>query len=162
MTNNSQNFDRAARDANRKLVAYTEETIRSFCLQLFTDLRTDAKGAGGYGSPVASGRYASSMRMSINAIDSSAAPADPNYKYPPGRGARPLPPRTIANPGISRSSALLRTFKLGDNVHISNSVPYARKIETGHSWQTPGGVFMPTVRRLSAKFRNINVRVRRV
>jgi hypothetical protein len=163
MAGNLGNFDRQSRDASRRVVAEGEETIRSFALQLFTDLRTDAKTTEGYGAPVASGRLASSMRMGINTIDSSTAPADPDYQYPPGRGARPLPPRTIANPAISRTSALLRVFKLGDAIHISNSVPYIEDIERRRkSWQTPGGVFGPTVRRAVARFRNIRVRVFRV
>lgn len=162
-SNNSRNFDRAARDASRRVVGEATEVIRSFGLQLFSDLREPALEVSGYGAPVASGRLASSMRLGINTIDSSTAPADPSYKYPPGAGPRPLPPRTIANPAISRTSALLRVFKLGDRIHISNSVPYIRRIERGrHSWQTPGGVFEPTVRRAVSRFKNIRVRVLRV
>jgi hypothetical protein len=163
MVGNARNFDRQSRDAARQVVAQGEETIRAIALELLSDLRTDAKTVAGFGSPVASGRLAASMRLEINAIDRSNEPADSNYRYPSGNGPRDLPPRTIANPAVSRTAAKLRRFKLGDTVFVSNTVPYIRRIETGrHSWQTPDGVFGPTVRNIQRKFANIRVRVRRV
>lgn len=155
---NVANFDRQARAAHRKVVAEATESIRSVALSAYEDLQADVKAAGDHGSPVASGRYASSIRVGINAIDTSTAPADPQYVY-----ERPLNPRTINNNPVSRIAALLRTFKLGDTIYLSNSVPYARKIEVGrHSWQAPEGVFEPTFRRLIARFRSLNLRVKRV
>lgn len=163
MASNSQNFDRQARDAARKVVAEAEEAIRSIALELFSDLRTDAKTVAGYGAPVASGRLAASMRLEINAVDRSREAADSNYRYPSGNGPRDLPPRTIPNPPISRTAAKLRRFRIGDTIYVSNTVPYIRRIERGrHSWQTPDGVFGPTVRNIQRKFRNIRLRVRRV
>lgn len=147
-------FDRDARKDKVRFVVETEETIRSFVIQGYRDLVQHAKSVSGFGSPVASGRFAASFRVAINSIDSSSAPADPSYVYPPGSGPRSLPPRTINNRPISGISAALRAFKLGDKVYVSNSVPYVRKIETGrHSWQTPDGVFEPTIRRLVRMFR---------
>lgn len=163
MASNRQNFDRQSRQAYRTVVAESEEAIRAIALELFSDLRTDAKTVAGYGAPIASGRLAASMRLSINSIDRSNEPADPDYRYPAGSGPRPLPPRTIANPGISRTSATLRRYRLGDTVYVSNTVPYIRRIENRrHSWQTPDGVFGPTVRNIQRKFRNIRLRVRNV
>lgn len=153
-------FDRGARAAALRVVARTEETIRSAALLMYSELTYNIREEG-HGSPVASGRYASSMRVGINQIDASTAPADPTYRYPKGHGPRPLPDRTIKNTAVSRVAALLRTFKLGDTVYVSNSLPYSRKIEVGgHSWQAPGGVFFPTVRRVLAKFSNVNISVR--
>jgi hypothetical protein len=162
---NLSQFDRQAREAARRVVAEGTEAIRSMALQLYSDLQTEAKtqGGGRFGSPVASGRLAGSMRMGINAVDYSAEPADPDYKYPAGRGARQLPPRTIRNQPIARIAARLRVFRLGDRIYISNSVPYIRRIEIGrHSWQTPDGVFDPTVRDFLRRFRNPLLRVRRL
>lgn len=157
------NFDRQARSESQKVVAEATETIRSAALATYSALQAHALQTGGGGSPVASGRTAASLRLDINKIDYSAEPADPNYHYPAGKGPRPLPPRTIRNRAISRVSAKLRTFKLGDTIYISNSVPYIRRIEIGgHSWQTPDGVFGPTVRLVMARFRNVRIRVDRV
>lgn len=154
-------FDAAARAASLQLVRHTTEMITSAALQLFSDLQADAKAeGGGFGSPVASGRLASSMRLGVGEIDHSTAPEDTNYQYPAGTGPRQLPPRTIQNDAISATSARLRSFQLGDTIYISNSVAYIRKIEIGgHSWQTPDGIFGPTVRRFQQRFRNIKVGV---
>lgn len=155
------NFDRQAREASRQVIAEATETIRAAALELYSELTTARRDAGGaFGSPVASGRYVASTRLGINQIDSSVEPRDPNYRYPPGRGPRALPPRTIRNRAISSVAARLRTFKLGDTIYVSNSLPYSRRIEIGgHSWQTPDGVFGPTVRNVQRKFANVRVRV---
>lgn len=161
MSGNLDQFSAATRAAERAVVARGTEMIRAVALELYSSLQTEALSiGGGWGSPVASGRLAASMRLGINEVDTSTAPADPDYKYPAGQGARPLPPRTIPNVPISRVAAQLRTFKLGDTVYISNSVPYIRRIEIGgHSWQTPDGVFNPTVREILRKFSGVRVGV---
>lgn len=156
-------FDRTARASNRAVVKEATEAMRAVALTLYSDLQAPVLDAGTHGSPVASGRLAASMRLEINGIDETHEPADPSYVYPPGSGPRTLPPRTIRNRAISRVSAKLRTFKLGDSIYISNSVPYIRKIELGgHSWQTPDGVFSRTVRVTVRRFANLNLRVRYV
>lgn len=159
----SQNFGAAVTAEQKRIVAEATEAMRSICLASHRMIIDDAKAAATYGSPVASGRFAASIRLEINAIDHSTEPADPTYRYPKGKGPRPLPPRTIHNRPISAIAAKLRSFRLGDTVYISNSVPYVRRIEIGrHSWQTPDGVFGPTVRRIVARFRNISLRIQGV
>lgn len=157
---NLSQFDRDAQAAARLVVAEGAEMIRSAALQLYKDVQTEARSVGGgFGSPVASGRFAASVRLEINGIDTSAEPADPNYDYPAGSGPRELPPRTIRNRPISATAAKLRGFRLGDRIFVSNSVPYARRIEIGrHSWQTPDGVFDPTVRDWLRRFSGARIR----
>lgn len=160
---NRDQFDQGMRDANRKVVAESTEAIRSAALGLYSDLTTPVSEGQTYGAPVASGRLVASMRLEINGIDSTVEPADPGYEYPQGKGPRELPPRTIRNRAIARVAAKLRTFKLGDTIFISNSVPYIRRIEEeSFSWQAPGGVFAPTVRRWIRKLENLNLRINRV
>jgi len=154
------NFAKDMRAEQKRVVGEATESIRSVAQALYSDLVGDVKQYG-IGSPVASGRYASSMRLSINSIDASTAPRDPSYKYPKGKGRRPLPPRTIRNTQTAaKVAARLRTFKLGDTIYISDSVPYVRRIEiAGHSWQAPDGVFGPVVRKVLAQFKNARIRV---
>lgn len=153
---NVSNFDRQAKAEQKRVVAEATEFFRGVGLELYRSLVQDAKQVAGYGSPVASGRFAASMRLSVNGIDTSVDPGDPNYRY-----KIPLPPRTRRNVPISRVNAKLRTFKLGDKIYISNSLPYSRRIEIGgHSWQTPFGAFKPTVDRIVVQFRGVNLRVR--
>lgn len=156
MGKSAQRFTAETQAESRKIVAQAADTIRGIGQQAFHDLSTDAKTLGGYGAPVASGRLAGSMRIALNQIDGSAEPADRSYRYPPGKGPRPLPPRTIPNVKASTVAAILRRFKLGDVIYISNSVPYIRRVELhGHSWQTPGGVFGPTIRKLLRQFKGV-------
>lgn len=153
-------FDDGARKAAQLVVARTSLAITSASQYLMSELTKDVN-IDKVGSPVASGRYVASMRIALNEADTSSEPADPHYHYPPGKGPRPLPPRTIAQTQIAaRVASLMRTFKLGDKVIISNSVPYSRRIEVGgHSWQAPGGVFFPAVRRAIARFKNSGVNI---
>lgn len=159
------NFQKALRDGERKMVAESTEAIRSIGQELFSSLSTRAADSGGQGgSPVASGRYVASMRLGINAIDTSADAGDSAYDYPSAEKHQyqvgNLPGRTRRSVAAGRIAAKLRTFKLGDVILISNSVPYARRIEQdGHSWQTPSGVFEVTVRAVARKFRNARLRV---
>lgn len=153
-------FDKTARAAEQRVVAQARVTIVGAAQYLFRALQNDVKTAG-IGSPIASGRYVASLRMSLNATDTSSEPADHNYHYPGGKGPRPLPTRTISNKQTAaRISALLQGFKLGDSIIVSQSVPYSRKIEVGgHSWQAPGGVFAPTARATVTKFNGVNIKV---
>lgn len=154
------NFNAGLKRAEVDLTKKATETFRAVGLDAFQSLREHAltEGNNGGGSPVASGRLTASMRLGINEIDTTAEAADPNYVY-----ERPTPwkNRSIRNAAISRIQAKLRTFKLGDKIYISNSVPYIRRIEIGgHSWQTPGGVFVPTMRLVVARFKNLRVQIR--
>lgn len=75
-------------------------------------------------SPVDSGAYRQNHRVSVGNVDTSYDPND------------------TGNDSLSRG---IRTIQsgggLGKIVHISNSLPYAAKIEFGHSMQAPNGVY---------------------
>lgn len=154
------NMAEGIRKANARVVAEAINAIRAVALETYSELTTPISQAVEFGSPVASGRFVSSMRIGINQIDTTTSPPDPGYHYPAGKGPRALPPRTIANNRISAASAKLQAFTLGDTVYITNSVPYVRRIEVGgHSWQAPNGVFGPTVRNVIRKFADSKLRI---
>ena len=75
-------------------------------------------------SPVDTGAYRSNHRVSIGNVDTSYDVND------------------TGNDSLSKG---IRTIQagggLGKVVHISNSLPYAAKIEFGHSMQAPNGVY---------------------
>ena len=109
------------------------------------------------GAPLASGHYAASMRIGLNASDTSVAPIDSSYNYPsPAQhhySRWNLPAPTIGPVASSTITNWLRPFKLGDIVYLSNSSAYAIVIENGRrgkngSWQKPRGVFLPTLTKL--------------
>lgn len=161
MRNAGAEFERQARREQAQIVAEAVEAHRAVSLTLYKALIGRAWDNGGqWGSPVASGRYVASMRVSLNALDTSTAPADPSYRYPSreqhGGNADALPKRTVRNPPISAVAATLRGFRLGDTIYVSNAVPYVRRIEiAGHSWQAPGGVFEPTTAKIVVQFRDL-------
>ena len=155
-------FTALSRRAQMEFVAQVTEQVRALALDAYSSLQRDAKRHG-VGAPVASGRYAASMRLAIDRIDRSSAPADPNYRYPAGRGSRRLPPRTIPNVPIAQVAAQLRLYRLGQTIYISNTLPYTRRIEVGgHSWQTPQGAFGPTLAAVASRHAGSFARVRRV
>lgn len=160
MSINMGQFDKDAKAAAERVVAEAKGVMTGAAQLLMSELTKPAL-QNGTGSPIASGRYVSSMRMALNEVDTSTEPPAKGYRYPPGRGPRALPPRAInltQNP--QKAAILLARFKLGDRIIISDSVPYVRKIEVGgHSWQAPGGVFTPTVRAVIARLRNVKVGV---
>ncbi len=164
---NASNFEKDMRAEQRRVILQATEAIRSLAQLAFAEFSQDQLAVGGaWGSPVASGRFAGSMRLSVGSVDTSYAPADPTYKYPRGARARSqLPPRTIRNQTAQIVAAKLRGWRLGQTIFISNSVPYVRRIEIGgHSWQTPDGVFGVTtahvLHRVGPALRNIGVSVR--
>ena len=75
-------------------------------------------------SPVDTGAYRQNHRVSVGNVDTSYDLND------------------TGNDSLSRG---IRTIQsgggLGKVVHISNSLPYAAKIEFGHSMQAPNGVY---------------------
>lgn len=153
---NAANFEKEMRAEQRRVVAQAAEAVRSIAQLLYSELAQDQLSVGGaWGSPVASGRFAGSMRIGIGHVDTSTAPADPNYRYPHGARSRAqIPPRTIRNQTAQSVAAKLRGWKLGQEINISNSVPYVRRIEIGgHSWQTPDGVFGVTVAHVLSQIR---------
>lgn len=88
-------------------------------------------------SPVKSGRYKASNRVSINGEDNSFE--GPDYS---GGGIRGEGLQT----GDSRSD-IINEAVWGDTVVISNNVPYAELIESGYSNQAPEGVYQNAIER---------------
>lgn len=97
-------------------------------------------------SPVRTGRFRSSNRLSIGRADTSVAPdfGDPVDKaksYPGGLEFE-----------VARGEVM--QLKFGTTVHITNNLPYAVPLEDGSSKQTnsmPGGIYQATFDELVAK-----------
>jgi hypothetical protein len=115
---------------------------------LFEDMREDARLAGfESGSPVESGRFSASMRVSADALDMSNEFEDPAHV----RGT----PRSIQLTDVSAFRARMQSYRLGQKIFISNSVPYASALEfEGKSkYKTPRGIMGVTIRRFRSKWR---------
>lgn len=96
-------------------------------------------------SPVDTGRFRASTRLSINTVDLTVEP--------PGDG---IPP-----PDLSGEAAKVR---FGNTVHITNSLPYAKPLEDGSSAQNgnaPDGIFGATFSELVANLDKAIIAARR-
>ena len=75
-------------------------------------------------SPVDSGAYRGNHRVGVNSVDTTADKSQ------------------TENTAIQRGVATIQAGGgIGKIVYISNSLPYATKIEFGHSMQAPNGVY---------------------
>lgn len=61
-------------------------------------------------------------------------------------------PPDKAGPGpVSRADAVMRQWKAGQTIYLTNSLPYARRLEYGWSRQQPQGMVRITVQEYSQK-----------
>lgn len=95
------------------------------------------------GSPVMDGSFRNSNLITIN---------HPTYHYIEGEGN--LAPRgSLDQKAFNRGLQQILKVKLGDAVYLTNALPYARKIENGHSQQSPEGVYALAFQAVSSKYK---------
>lgn len=88
------------------------------------------------GSPVDKGRFRGNWQVSVNvAIDVEIDRIDPS-----------------GGTTISAGSNVIATADPSQIIWLSNALPYANRIEHGHSQQAPAGVVSVTVERLKFTF----------
>lgn len=89
-------------------------------------------------SPVDTGRFKGNWQCGIGSMnaDTNAAPDKS------GQGA------------LGRTAAVLQGWKPGQTIVLSNSLPYAKRLELGWSKQAPAGVVRLTVQNYSAALAN--------
>lgn len=80
-------------------------------------------------SPRDKGRFANNWNVSINSIDKSTTEETDKS----GELAK------------ARAKSVMLSFKLGDTAYISNSLPYAQRLEDGYSKQAPAGMVKVTL-----------------
>lgn len=144
--------DAAFADMERKVLEGVRVTIMAFALRAYTDVQIDTRlpksDGGAHGSPVKTGRFAASHRIGLNSVDgSTATPVTPYPKKDIEPDKRP-----IANPPLSDAQGVLRQYKFGDTIIISNSVQYAADLEAGASRKAPGGVYAPSLAWTKARY----------
>ena len=116
---------------------------RNFTLQLLSEADDFTKKITGemlqqvvVRSPVDTSAYRSNHRVSIGSVDTSSDVND------------------TSNDAITKG---IRTIQagggLGKIVHVSNSLPYAIKLENGHSAQAPLGVYALSFRNVVNKYK---------
>lgn len=118
------------------------QVLRSLALQAHTGVVLR--------SPVDTGRFRASHRVSINQSDLSVSPELPeNTAKDAGIQFGAVPT------GVEQAAAVaqLSGVKWTDSVHITNNLPYARPLEDGWSKQTsnaPDGIYGATFQEMRA------------
>lgn len=87
-------------------------------------------------SPVDSGAFRGNHRVGVGSVDTTADKSQ------------------TENNALQRGLATIQSGGgLGKIVHISNSLPYATKIEFGHSMQAPNGVYSLSFQSITNKYK---------
>lgn len=105
-------------------------------------------------SPVRTGRFRASHRLSRNSADLSVEPPREGNAVELGG----IPPTGAE---LAKGVAGLGRVTWKDTVIISNNLPYANRLESGWSKQAPAGVYKPAVQAFQARFPGIVNSVRR-
>lgn len=142
-------FKAALEKEREKILLQCTEFCKTVAVTTYRYITTDSMMVGmAYGSPVLTGRYYTSHRISINGINRSTE--DPNEEFD---GTNPYPQLPLSNAQMA-----LRGFKLGDVVYIANSLPYAQRIEDGWSkLKAPEGVYQIAADAIQVKFKDAKI-----
>lgn len=95
------------------------------------------------GSPVMDGSFRNSNLITID---------QPTYHYIEGEG-NTAPKGTLDQKAFDRGAQQILKAKLGNCVYLTNALPYALRIENGHSDQTPHGVYALAFQSVSSKYK---------
>ena len=98
-----------------------EDTVRVFALQIGNELIRR--------SPVDTGRFRGNWQIGLNNIEHNTSSS----------------PDKDGGTATARLSARLASWKAGETINITNSLPYARRLEYGWSQQAPQGMVRLTV-----------------
>jgi hypothetical protein len=135
---------------DEKVVHGFVQKHRTIALKAFQEIITDSRTVGfAHGSPVWSGRFAGSNKISVGSPDLSALPPHPERPNWPDEPDSPYGVVTMAEASIKLGALL--PF---DKVYISNNVPYAARLEDGYSPKAPEGIYGITGERIAIKYRN--------
>lgn len=99
--------------------------MRSLAMQAYTGVLIR--------SPVDEGRFRGSWRVGIQAPDLSV---ESEGSAGAAEGTRKGSPMTAQE--AQKAENALRTVSIGDTVYVTNNLPYAKRLEDGHSGQTEG------------------------
>lgn len=94
------------------------------------------------GSPVMDGAFRSNNRVTVNKTTNETVPSNGN-KAPKG---------TLDQEVFAEGAGQILQAKLGDSVYIQNNLPYALRLENGHSRQAPLGVFALAFQSVANKY----------
>ena len=95
------------------------------------------------GSPVMDGAFRSNHRVTVNKTTNETVPSNGN-KAPKG---------TLDQEVFAEGAGQILQAKLGDSVYIQNNLPYALRLENGHSQQASLGIYSLTFLSVASKYK---------
>ena len=100
-------------------IAKQERVVKSSFIQLRNEMEVK--------SPVDTGRFKANWIGAVGSVDSTTADSNRN--------------------AVGALSTMLGGFRMGEVFYYTNSLPYAKALEYGHSEQASGGMVRLTARR---------------
>lgn len=86
-------------------------------------------------SPIETGRFKSNWNVGINGSDSTTDEKRNHHHV---------------FTTLARNERTIKSAKIGDSIHITNALPYAKKLEYGYSRQAPRGFLRITAQEIRA------------
>lgn len=123
----------------RKLMAYgapggpLDRQIRRNMVEMVKTIHEDLVRA----TPFDTGRAAASWNASLNGPNLRIQPKEVLFEN--------------ADDALASTEINVDDFMMGDEIHISNSVPYIRRLNAGHSMQAPSGFVEKTVQQTAGR-----------
>lgn len=131
-----------------KVVQRLVQKHRTIALQAFREVITDSRTVGfAHGSPVWTNRFGASHRIAVGAVDGSSLPPHPEKPRWPDE-----PDSPYKSPALAEASIKLTALRPFEKIFISNSLPYARRLEQGYSKKAPEGIYNITADRMIARY----------
>lgn len=137
----------------RSITTFVEKTgVRAD--QVLRKLGLDAFQGVLLKSPVDTGRFRASWRITINRVDLSTIPPPdaPTMSVAEAKDAYRV--LLAGAQSAQQAAAVIEVGKavFGDSINITNNLPYAEKLEDGWSGQAPQGVLKLTFQEIVSEF----------
>lgn len=148
---NADDFDKQLDAAYaKKILPQFLEFHKTVVIKAYQLTIRDSREVGfQHGSPVWSGRFKASHNVSIGVVDGDVAAPNPAVEFIRWPEE---PDRVLSAKGVAYVRGVLEKLRPFDIVYISNSLPYARRIEAGDfSMKAPNGVYNVTAATLKAQ-----------
>lgn len=143
-------IDNDLKKAEKKIQEAIEKSMRGACIELFSEIvrKTPVGNPLLWKNPAAKGYIGGTLRGNWQA--SLRSPETSTVDTTDETGSHT----------ISQGASKVNSFKISDkDIWFSNNLPYAQKIEDGHSKQRPQGMVKTTIKQFSKlidKFARIN------
>lgn len=119
-----------------------EEVVRKVAIELQTSMILK--------SPVDTGRFRANWQCGIGAVDQSVS-----FELSKGSRSKNKRSKIATSDAKGRTELKLEGWKPGQTIFLTNSLPYANRLENGYSDQAPAGMVRLTVQEYGTYLRKV-------